>query len=34
VLDPAGIGVLGEEHGRPALLHWNVGPSVTGVSEQ
>jgi probable phosphoglycerate mutase len=28
VLDPAGIGVLGEEHGRPALLHWNVGPSV------
>jgi broad specificity phosphatase PhoE len=29
VLDAAGIGVLGEEHGRPALLHWNVGPSVT-----
>jgi probable phosphoglycerate mutase len=28
VLDAAGIGVLGEEHGRPALLHWNVGPSV------
>lgn len=28
VLDPAGIGVLGEEHGRPALLNWNVGPSV------
>ncbi|HEY5336156.1 MAG TPA: histidine phosphatase family protein [Mycobacteriales bacterium] len=28
VLDPAGIGVLGEEHGRPTLLNWNVGPSV------
>jgi probable phosphoglycerate mutase len=24
VLDPAGIGVLGSEHGRPALLHWNL----------
>lgn len=28
VLDAAGIGVLGEEHGRPTLLNWNVGPSV------
>lgn len=28
VLDAAGIGVLGDEHGQPALLHWNVGPSV------
>ncbi|MGH3744191.1 MAG: histidine phosphatase family protein [Mycobacteriales bacterium] len=28
ILGAAGIGVLGEEHGRPTLLHWNVGPGV------
>ncbi|HVV31048.1 MAG TPA: histidine phosphatase family protein [Mycobacteriales bacterium] len=25
VLDPAHLGVLGSEHDRPALIHWNVG---------
>ena len=28
VLDPAGIGVLGAEHDRPALLRWNLGSAT------
>lgn len=28
VLDAAGIGVLGTEHDRPALLRWNVSPTL------
>lgn len=31
VLDPAGIGVLGREHDRPALVRWNVAPLVVGA---
>jgi broad specificity phosphatase PhoE len=31
VLDPAGIGVLGTEHERPALLRWNLSPAVAGA---
>lgn len=30
VLDAAGIGVLGTEHDRPALLRWNISPAMAG----
>ncbi len=30
VLDAAGLGVLGTEHERPALLRWNVPPTGAG----
>jgi len=28
VLDPAGVGILGTEHDRPAMLAWNIGGSA------